>query len=154
MESRVSLTRSTTSTTSSLSNVLLSSEWKLFGFDKIEVDDYWNIAAWCHVSSLTYLKADITLCATIFAANHGANCKTRIQSGPVVKRLSDLQSTHVRLFSECGRGWGRGYLNKHPLSSSNPHYTGVSVVFARPGARRHGSQPFSALWWQATKTLA
>ena len=139
MGSHVSLTRSAT-----------SSEWKLFGFEKIQVDDFWNIAAWCHVLSLTSLKADITLCATIFVAN----CKTRIQSGPVVKRLSDLQSTHVRLFSECGRGWGRGYLNKHPLSSSNPHYTGVSVVFARPGARRHGSQPFSALWWQATKTLA
>ena len=47
----VSLTRSTT-----------SSEWKLFRFDKMEVNSFQNFAGWCHILSLPYLKCG-TYCA-------------------------------------------------------------------------------------------
>ena len=45
----VSLTRPTT-----------SNEWKLFRFDKMEVNSFSNIAEWCHVLSYDY----ITSCST------------------------------------------------------------------------------------------
>ena len=64
----VSLTRSTT-----------SSEWKLFRFDKMEVNFFSNIADWCHILSLTSLKGG-TWCAN-------KKMKTRIYATPAVKGL-------------------------------------------------------------------
>ena len=82
----VSLTRPTT-----------SSEWKLFRFDKMEVNSFSNIAEWCHVLSLTCLQVGIQ-CANIKLKKNRMYNRNRRKSSLQIGRPCDhiyIQSSGV-----------------------------------------------------------